>query len=83
MAIGEFANIKDKNERGVGRQRELCGENEIGSRKKGHRPGRARLVSGVELGMAQRTSKPTLCRALFTIITVTEFYCAAVLLVRA
>lgn len=50
MAIGELANIKDKNERGVGRQRELCGENEIGSRKKGHRPGRARLVSGGGVG---------------------------------
>lgn len=48
-----------------------------------HRPGRARLVSGEELGMAQRISKPTLCKALFTIITVTKFYCAAVLLVRA
>lgn len=56
---------------------------EIGSRKKGRRPGRARLVTGEELGMAQRTSKATLCKALFTIITVKEFYCAAVLLVRA
>lgn len=64
------------------RERAMWGK-EIGSRKKGHRPGRARLVSGEELGMAQRTSKATLCKGLFTIITVTEFYCAAVLLVRA
>lgn len=56
---------------------------EIGSRKKGHRPERARLVSGEVLGMTQRTTEATLCKALFTIITVTEFYCAAVLLVKA
>lgn len=56
---------------------------EVGSRKKGHRPERTRLVSGDELGMAKRVNEAVMYKVLFTVITVAEFYSVEALFVKA